>query len=96
MNLQPITYRGQTVAATTPERFFLADELRHRPPGDPETVFVCYMCAYASEVLSGDLPGPYTEDNNACRFARGALIPDEVARTTPHQHVRRRGRSGDP
>ena len=77
MKLQPITYRGQTVAAATPERFFLADELRHRPAGDPETVFVCYMCAYAREVLTGELPGPYTEDN-ARRFARGALIPDEL------------------
>jgi hypothetical protein len=62
------------VAAATPERFFLADELRARPPGDPETVFVCYMCAYAPEVLTGELPGPYTE-HNARRFARAALIP---------------------
>jgi hypothetical protein len=87
MKLQPITYRGQTVAAATPERFFLADELRRRPPGDPETVFVCYMCAYAREVLSGGLPGPYTE-HNACRFAQAALIPDEPLEreqiNTPH------------
>jgi hypothetical protein len=60
MRLQPITYRGRRVAAATPRRFFLADELLDRPPGDPETVFVCFMCAYARDVLTGELPGPPT------------------------------------
>ncbi len=36
------------------------------------------MCAYAHEVLTGQLPGPYT-DHNARRFARAALVPDELA-----------------
>jgi hypothetical protein len=36
MKLQPITYRGQTVAIATPKRFFLADELRH-PTASPTT-----------------------------------------------------------
>jgi hypothetical protein len=77
MKLQPITYRGHTVAAATPKRFFLADELSARPPGDPHTTFVCFMCAYAREVLTGGLPGPYT-DEQAREFARAALIPDEL------------------
>src|ERR1700733_8981001 len=77
MKLQPITYHGRTVAAATPRRFFLADELQERPVGDPETVFVCYMCAYAREVLRGELVGPYTEQN-ARRFAQAALIPAEL------------------
>jgi hypothetical protein len=77
MKLQPITYRGQTVAAATPERFFLADELRNRPPGDPETAFVCYMCAYAREILRGRMPGEYCE-RDARRFAQAALIPGEL------------------
>jgi hypothetical protein len=77
MKLQPITYRGRTVAAATPRRFFLADELLERPPGDPETVFVCFMCAYARDVLDGQLPGPYTEAR-ARRFAQAALIPGEL------------------
>ena len=33
------------------------------------------MCAYAREVLAGELPGLYTEDK-ARRFARAALIPE--------------------
>ena len=77
MKLQPITYQGHTVAAATAQRFFLADELRSRPPGDPETVFVCYMCAYAREILTARLPGPYTEAK-ARQFAPAALIPGEL------------------
>ncbi len=66
------------VAAATAERFLLSDELEHRPVGDPERTFVIYMCLYARDVLTGDLPGPYTEQR-ARRFARACLIPAELA-----------------
>ena len=36
-----------------------------------------YMCAYAGDVLRGELPGPYT-DQNARRYAQAALIPDRL------------------
>jgi hypothetical protein len=36
-----------------------------------------YMCAYAGDVLRGELPGPYT-DANALRYARAALIPERL------------------
>ena len=61
MSPQPITYRGRVVAAATAERFLLSDELEHRSVGDPERTFVIYMCLYARDVATGDLPGPYTE-----------------------------------
>ena len=77
MKLQPITYRGRHVAAATPTRFFLADELLDRPSGDPETVFVCYMCAYARETLTGAIDRDYCE-RDARRFAQAALIPEEL------------------
>jgi hypothetical protein len=35
--IQPVTYRGQTVAACTAQRFFLADELASRPPAIPSS-----------------------------------------------------------
>ena len=82
MDLQPITYRGRLVAAATPTRFFLADELRERPPGDPETVFVCYMCAYARETLAGAIDRDYCE-LNARRFAQAALIPEKLLEREP-------------
>ncbi len=76
-SLQPITYRGRTLAAVTPERVFLGDELEDRPRGDPELTFVIYMALCAGDILNGRLPGPYTDDD-ARIYARTALIPDEV------------------
>jgi hypothetical protein len=63
MHIQPITYRGRTVAACTRERFFLADELESRPPDNPELTFVLFICTYAGDVLRGDMPCPYTDEN---------------------------------
>ena len=77
MDIQPITYRGRTVAACTRERIFLADALERRRPGDPELTFVLYMCAYAGDVARGLLPGPYT-DADARSYARACLIPTEL------------------
>lgn len=77
MDLQPIIHQGRTVAAATRERFFLADDLDCRPPGDADVVFVVYLCLYARDVLLGELPGPYT-DEDAHRYARACLIPREL------------------
>jgi hypothetical protein len=77
MNLQPITYRGRLVACVSARRYILCDELDRRPAGDPERTFVIYMAAYAADVLTGRLPGHYTDDN-ARKYARAALIPDEL------------------
>jgi hypothetical protein len=82
MRLQTITYRGRPVACTTATRFFLSDNVERLPAGDPLLTFVLYMCAYARHVLTGQLPGPYTDDN-ARRFARAALVPEELA--DPHR-----------
>jgi hypothetical protein len=77
MWLQPIAYRGRVVACASATRVFLADELRRRPDGDPELRFVLFMCCYARDVMTGELPGRYS-DANARALARAALIPDEL------------------
>jgi hypothetical protein len=77
MRLQAITYCGRLVAACTRRRFFLADHLERRAPCDPERTFVVLMCAYAGNVLRGELPGPYRDDD-ARRYARACLIPGEL------------------
>jgi hypothetical protein len=78
MTLQPICYRGRTVAAATRTRFFLAEVLDERPADDPERTFVIFMCAYAGgDVLAGVLPGPYS-DEDARRYARASLVPAEL------------------
>src|SRR5215211_7610917 len=63
MTLQPISYRGRTVAAATRTRFFLADVLDERPADDAERTFVIFMCAYAGD---------------ARRYARACLVPAEL------------------
>jgi hypothetical protein len=75
--LQPISYRGRLVALATPNRFLLSGSLAMRAVGDPERTFVIYMCLYAIDVLTGALPAPYTE-HRARRYARAALIPEEL------------------
>jgi hypothetical protein len=77
MDVQPITYCGRVVAACTGECFLLADDLAYRPPGDPELVFVVMMCFYATDIARGLLPGPF-DDVDARRYARAALIPEEL------------------
>ena len=66
------------VAAATAERFLLSDHLEHRPVGDPERTFVIYMCLYARDIATGQLPGPYSEQR-ARLFAQTCLIPAELA-----------------
>ena len=75
-----ITYRGRVVAAVGFGGLHLVPELARRPPGDPELVFVAFMCAYALEVRLGRLPGPY-DDETAALFARFAMIDEEEFRS---------------
>jgi hypothetical protein len=76
MTLQPITYRGRTVAAATRTRFFRAEALDARPADDPEPTFVIFMCAYAGDALAGLLPGPYRDRTRAA--TRACLVPAEL------------------
>lgn len=89
MKVQPVMYRARLVACATASRLFLADELEGRPAGDPERTFVMFMCAYAGDVLRGELTGPYS-DEQARRYARAALIPEELL--DPERHAGRRKR----
>ena len=75
--LQVVTYRGRLVAVAIPTHFFLADRIARLPVGHPQLCFVVFMCFYARDVLTGELPGPY-RDSDARVFARAALIPGEL------------------
>jgi hypothetical protein len=77
MNLQLIRYYGQIVAVAGEQRFWLSHRFARRAAVDPERAWIIYMCAYARDVLCGELPGPYT-DGNARLYARAALIPDRL------------------
>ena len=65
------------MACVTAARLFVVDELERRPPDDPELSFVLFMCAYARDVIIGEVPGPYS-DEHARAYARAALIPEEL------------------
>jgi hypothetical protein len=62
VDIQPITYRGRTVAACTRRRLFLADDIADRDARDPVVGFVIGMCLYAHLVASRDAPAPHTDD----------------------------------
>ena len=75
--MQPITYRTRPVAIAAAERFWLTDEIDALPTANPLKTWACFMCLYARDVLTGVLPGPYS-DADAELFARAALIPDNA------------------
>src|SRR4051812_21960250 len=76
--LVPVVYRGELAAAVSRNRVhILAPWLLGRRAGDPELRFVAMMCAYAGQILSGTLPGPYSDDV-AEDWARAALIDDNA------------------
>ena len=89
MDTITLTYHGQTVALAARERFWLAAHIEALPAGHPDKRHVCFMALYARDILTGHLPGPYTDDD-ADRFAGLALEPG--ACTVCHD-VRESGRT---
>jgi hypothetical protein len=69
MDTITITQDGRTVALAGRERFWLAVQIHALPDGHPRRRHVCFMAVYARDILTGDMPGPYT-DTDADHFAR--------------------------
>ena len=81
MDTITITRDGRTVALAGRERFWLAAHIQALPDGHPRRLHVCFMAVYARDILTGDMPGPYT-DTDADHFARlvtGAGACDPVS-----------------
>jgi hypothetical protein len=72
MDTITITHAGRTVALAARARFWLSADIEALPSGDPRKRHICFMALYARDVLTGAMPGPYT-DTDADRFARLAL-----------------------
>ena len=92
MDTITITRDGRTVALAGRERFWLAAHIQALPNGHPHRRHVCFMAVYARDILTGDMPGPYT-DTDADHFAHLATNTgrcDAVAapRTAPDGHDR--------
>ena len=79
--LVPIEYYGELVALVSPRRVhIISPRMRAAAVGDRDLMFVALMCACCSEVLAGNLPGPYT-DALGETWARRAL-----AVSAPYRH----------
>lgn len=92
MDTITITYDGRTVALAGRERFRLAADIQALPDHHPRRRHVCFMAAYARDILTADMPGPYT-DTDADHFARlvtntGGCDPVFALASTPANHSR--------
>lgn len=67
-----IRYRGEIVAFATARQITYAGRVADLPATDPLRRFVHAMGVYASHVATGELDGPYTDDE-AELFARTLL-----------------------
>jgi len=85
--MQQISYGGQAAAMAGRERFWLVGELAQLDPDNPLRVWVTCMCAYARDILSGELAGPY-DASRAERFARAVLMPEEEFLVVAHKPAR--------
>jgi hypothetical protein len=61
------------VALAGRERFWLAAHIEALPDGHPTKRLVAFMALFARDVLTGELPGHYS-DHRARTFARLALV----------------------
>jgi hypothetical protein len=77
-----ITYQGRPVAMAGRERFYLAPHIGQLRDGDPMKTFVCFLVAYAHDVLVGQLPGEPSHylPRRAERYARECLLPPHAFR----------------
>ncbi len=73
MDTITLAYDGQDVALAGCERFWLAAHIEALPDGHPTKRLIAIMALFARDVLTGDLPGPYS-DHRVRTFARLALV----------------------
>jgi hypothetical protein len=78
MNTITVSHRGRLVALAAPRRFWLAADIEALPDSHPRKRLVALMVLYARDVLTGELPSPY-RDEDAERFAYLALLDPSVA-----------------
>jgi hypothetical protein len=83
MDTITLTHQRRPVALATATRVWLAAHIQALPDGHPRKRLVCFMALFAREILTGALPGPYT-DTRAEQFARLALIDPDIIASHPN------------
>jgi hypothetical protein len=73
--MEIVIWRGRAAATVDLDETRLARQIEVLETDHPDRRFVCAMCLYAYEVLTGVIPGAY-EQGCAERYARTFLAPD--------------------
>lgn len=73
--MEIVIWRNRAAATVDLDETRLAPQIEVLETDHPERRFVCAMCLYAHEVLTGVLPGAYDQEY-AERYARTFLAPD--------------------
>ena len=73
MDTITISQAGAAVALAGRDRVWLAPPIQALPDGHLRKRHICFMAIYAHDILTGELPGPYS-DAKADHFAR--LVTD--------------------
>ncbi len=68
MDTITLTHNGRPAALAAANRVWLAAHIQALPAGHPTRRHVCLMAFFARDILTGQLPGPYT-DHDADRHA---------------------------
>ena len=74
-NMEIVIWRGRAAAFVDLDETRLCPQIEVLETDHPERRFVCAMCLYAQDVLTGVLPGGYDQEC-AERYARTFLAPD--------------------
>ncbi len=82
MDTITLTHQDRPAALAAPTRVWLAAHIEALPTGHPRKRFVAFMAFYARDILTDNIPGPYS-DKNAERFARLVLIDPAVIAAHP-------------
>jgi hypothetical protein len=73
--MEIVIWRGRAAATVDLDETRLAPQIAVLETDHPDRRFVCAMCLYAYEVLTGVIPGGYAQEF-AERYARTFLAPD--------------------
>jgi hypothetical protein len=73
--MEIVIWRGRAAATVDIDETRLAPQIEVLEVDHPDRRFVCAMCLYAYEVITGVIPGAYEQDC-AERYARTFLAPD--------------------
>jgi len=77
MDTITLSHNARQAAIASPTRVWFAAHIETLPDSHPRKRLICFMALYARDILTGILPGPYT-DRDAELVAVASIIPTEL------------------